>query len=382
MATPLLSRQTQVLVEKEATLGTAESLTSADGGIRLVDGSDFEHGIESEDRNIVTGSLSNIGSLVGAQAGNITIISEINTPDTITDAIEYADSLEACGMSLNQCKVITVSSVSGTFKAGETVTGGTSSATGKCAIPVITGDTKLYLYSITGTFQNAETVTGGTSTATATTGSTASNHGWAVLPISDSQVGNTVEMQKDGFAWSIKGAMANLEISSESSKRGLITFSYTGVKGTWGDKSMTTGITYNTETPPILENARAKLDTYTVVLHSVNFNLNNEVVLRPDGNAEDNGYISAYIAKRKPTVSMTLEFALAADFDFYTKFADSTKFPIQFRIGSASTKMFWLTAGEALITNLSQGNADGIATIDVEMELTGTNNNEFILFWG
>jgi len=64
---------------------------------------------------------------------------------------------------------ITIGSVSGTFVYGETVTGGTSTATGQV---IYVGPTVLQLINVTGTFQNAETVTGGTSGATATTGST------------------------------------------------------------------------------------------------------------------------------------------------------------------------------------------------------------------
>lgn len=64
---------------------------------------------------------------------------------------------------------ITIGTVSGTFAYGETVTGGTSSATGQ--VVAVTA-TELQLINVTGTFQNPEAITGGTSSATATTGST------------------------------------------------------------------------------------------------------------------------------------------------------------------------------------------------------------------
>lgn len=61
-----------------------------------------------------------------------------------------------------------ISSVSGTFVVGETVTGGTSAATG--VIYAFTSST-ITLINVTGTFLNAETITGGTSSAHAALGS-------------------------------------------------------------------------------------------------------------------------------------------------------------------------------------------------------------------
>ncbi len=56
----------------------------------------------------------------------------------------------------------------GPFQAGETVTGGTSSATGTVLIAAADGALYLYIRLLTGTFQADETLTGGTSGATAT----------------------------------------------------------------------------------------------------------------------------------------------------------------------------------------------------------------------
>ena len=62
---------------------------------------------------------------------------------------------------------VATSEGAGTFIAAETVTGGTSDATGR--FHQIDGTT-MYLSDVTGTFQAAETLTGGTSAATRTSG--------------------------------------------------------------------------------------------------------------------------------------------------------------------------------------------------------------------
>jgi len=76
---------------------------------------------------------------------------------------------------------ITYTSSSGTFSYGETITGGTSSATAKI---VHDSGTVLLVRAVTGTFQDAETITGGTSTATGTisgTPATAWQSAWVTL---------------------------------------------------------------------------------------------------------------------------------------------------------------------------------------------------------
>jgi hypothetical protein len=64
---------------------------------------------------------------------------------------------------------MTVGSVSGTFSAAETITGGTSAAT--ASITSVPSATSLAITIPSGTFSAAETITGGTSAATATVSS-------------------------------------------------------------------------------------------------------------------------------------------------------------------------------------------------------------------
>ena len=63
--------------------------------------------------------------------------------------------------------IMTVTGISGTFTQGETVTGGTSGETGTITT-AYAGSTAIPLSAVTGTFTASETITGGTSGATAT----------------------------------------------------------------------------------------------------------------------------------------------------------------------------------------------------------------------
>ena len=67
---------------------------------------------------------------------------------------------------------ISIGSITGTYSIGETVTGGTSSATG---VYISNTASTMVLKTISGTFQSGETLTGGTSSATSTSSSTLSS---------------------------------------------------------------------------------------------------------------------------------------------------------------------------------------------------------------
>jgi len=67
---------------------------------------------------------------------------------------------------------IAYTGLTGTFQVGETVTGGTSAATGTV---IYDSGTVMLVADVTGTFADAETITGGTSSASATTSGTPAN---------------------------------------------------------------------------------------------------------------------------------------------------------------------------------------------------------------
>lgn len=119
--------------------------------------------------------------------------SEIQT----TDEIDYVALQEALTTATNFV-VLTYTGLSGTFSNGETVTGGSSGATG---VLYGQGTGTMLLRSVSGTFQAAETVTGGTSaaTATASTVSAGDGKGAVLLPRSTAMVNQKLVMDQDGM---------------------------------------------------------------------------------------------------------------------------------------------------------------------------------------
>ena len=87
------------------------------------------------------------------------------------DITPLRDTTAAGDVTFNANELFVCTSISGTFTVGETITGGTSSATGTVNNFIPGTGVLVALNSRSGTFVTGETITGGSSSATATTSS-------------------------------------------------------------------------------------------------------------------------------------------------------------------------------------------------------------------
>lgn len=162
MANEHIGRRQSIGFSKEATSGSAES--TVDRWLPKVSGS-FKPQQEVAQDDGAYGVIDEVREVQTVQ--NITVV---NIEGIIRDLF-IGDILNAAFGQSFKCQAIPVSSASGAFTEGETITGGTSSATGVVKFIQKTGAAAYTLYVVpTGTFQAAETVTGGTSTSTGTVG--------------------------------------------------------------------------------------------------------------------------------------------------------------------------------------------------------------------
>lgn len=372
MANPLLVRKKQLLRKIESVAGTAETLAASDGGVRINVAGALEPDEPVQDRDIARSSLTRLGKLPGEKAGAINYQVEFNTPDSITaNPIEMKTDFRACGYTINDAKGISIGSVSGAYTRGETLTDA-SGNTGRCLIAESTGNTTLFYATISALpLQSAELITGSDSGATATSSSASANAGYYVKPVSNNQETATIRLEEDGYQWTVKGAMGNFTGTFEASRAALLDFSLQGPKHSYGDQSLTTGISYQTEQPPIMQGSGLTINGVPVVYHSITVDAGNTVVNRIDGNASDNGFIAAFISGRDPKVTISFEHVVAATLDTFGLLAAGTKVPIAFHVGSAATKKIWVFGDLSQVTNISLGDKDGLRTIDVEFSLTG-----------
>lgn len=165
-------------------------------------------------------------SCTGATAGDYISLKNANrcvvliscgTIDTsITIQLRQATTVAGAGVkALNFTSVwrqggkLAISGTAGAFTVGETVTGGTSSATG--VVYKVTS-TEMVVHTVSGTFQTAETITGGTSSATATTGSALTEDGLKMRVALTAA--NTVALTVSDQDYEIEVDLASLDVNN------------------------------------------------------------------------------------------------------------------------------------------------------------------------
>ncbi|MBI5023782.1 MAG: hypothetical protein HZC18_02145, partial [Candidatus Omnitrophica bacterium] len=150
----MLIRKRQLAAKIESVEGTAESLAAADAGLLVNFSPKANYDPQMYQRNPVRSSLTKIGKLTGKRSGGIDFSIELKGSGSLTQEPEWAKLIKACGFAINDLKKITIGAVTaGPFQHGETITGGTSLATGRVVIETATGTTTLYFVVLTGTFQ-------------------------------------------------------------------------------------------------------------------------------------------------------------------------------------------------------------------------------------
>ena len=97
----------------------------------------------------------------------------------------------------------------GTFQVGETITGGTSSATG---VLFSVTSSEMVIHTVSGTFQTAETLTGGTSSATATSTTALTNDGMKMRVAMTAA--NTVALTIANQTYEIEVDTASLDVNN------------------------------------------------------------------------------------------------------------------------------------------------------------------------
>lgn len=297
---------------------------------------------------------------------------------TIQNTLPMNWALVSSNLDVHGLARIAVGTITGTYTFGETITGGTSNATGKVMIPSTGTAGYIWFLPLTGKFQSSETITGGTSGATCTSSAAPIVHGFGVLPWSGCNEVATVEYQEDGNYWQARDAMADLSMECPANSPAFFDFSYMGSRAAIGEKAFTTGITRGTEDPPVSKNSELKLDSFLPVWSQWSFELANNVSMRPNGNAtDDTGLEGARVSAREPVVKITLEHVKASTFDFFTKLDAGTKVYFQAHIGSTISKQVWFFAPYLEFNTLPLGDAEGIRTLEVEAACTGTADDEF-----
>lgn len=368
----MLIRKRQLAAKIESVEGTAESLAAADAGLLVNFTPKANYDLQMYQRNPVRSSLTKMGKLTGKRSAGLDFSIELKGSGSLTTEPEWAKLIKACGFAINDLKKITIGVVTaGPFQHGETITGGTSLATGRVVIETANGTTTLYFVVLTGTFQTGEVLTGGTSGATATTGSVPSDAGHEIKPISSSVPSLTMGLYEDGIRKLLKGCRGTAKFNFKIGEPATVDFGFKGVEAGVSDLALLTGIDYDDVVPPVLLNAVMSCDDVSLNIGEMDIDI--ACTLAPKDKIDDEkGILSFMITERDTQGSFNPEMVLVATHDFYDKWFSNTPMVLDMAYGSVGGNKIRVYAPSIIYNKIDDADRDGIQLAQTAFDVTGS----------
>jgi len=382
----LLTQRRQIAAKAEVTPGTAVSLAAADVLIEPFELSVTEEVFKYE-RNPHGTSISANADLIGQRARRFAFTAELKGSGVAATAPKWGLFMEACKHTKKAVSSLTVGAItSGPFQHGETITGGTSGATAKVLLNTANGTTTLYIVDIVGTFSaGSETITGSVSTATATeSGGATASQGNAYYPTSVPGTAVSMASMEDGYIKSGRGVRGNCVMTGQLGTPFRGAFDFMGAEDLSQDQALFSGVDFdNTEPFPFMQ-TNLILGAFNPIFANLEINLNNQVAMREDAGVTAEGYISALVTDRRITATIDCEAELAATKNFYLEWHNRTLQYFQLTIGNVAGNIVTLVGPKVQITNVRDGDRNGIALMQLDLLFTfyneSTKDDEYCIF--
>lgn len=367
----MLTRKRQLAAKIEAVEGAAESLAAADAKI-LVYNPKVSFDVAMFERNPARPSFSNIAKIPGKRPAGLSFRLELRGSGVVATVPEWGKLLQACGFGVNALKSMDIGAVTnGPFQHGETITGGTSAATGRVVINTADGASAIMFVSISGTFQSGEVITGGTSTATATTSSAPTAVGNEFKLISENIPSLTQGSYEDGVRKLLKGSRGKVKIGFKSGEPVFLDFEFQGVEAGVADTAFLAGVTYENTKPPAFLSALFSVDAYSAKIGEMDIDVGNTLAVRDDVN-DVRGILSFAITGREVAGSFNPEMVSCASHDFHSKWFSGAEMIVDFTVGSVAGNKFRFYIPRAQYTKVEDEDRDGLQLAKSAFSLNGS----------
>ncbi|MDD5566227.1 MAG: hypothetical protein PHG31_05000 [Candidatus Omnitrophica bacterium] len=377
----MLTERRQLSGALEDQEGTLQTLAAADAKT-LVFNPVFKSNPDKHESNPARTGGSAQPQLIGKIPATVSFQVQIRGSGTATTDPDWIKYLKACGFASALLKSIPIGAVTGgPFQHGETITGGTSGATGRVIFNTATGTSPIYfVYLGTATFQSGETITGGTSGATAATSSTPSSAGRAYEPILENIISLSAGFNQDGYFEKIKGARGNAKLALTPGTVGTIDFEFSGVDAGQSAETFFEGVAYEETDPPAFKSGVVLIDSYEPMLQSLEFDVGAKLSQRDDP-TDEKGILSYALTSRKITGTLVLEMVPAATYDFRTKYHAGTEFVLDITIGTTSGNKFRIYHPRAQIIDIDKSDKDGLVQVSIQYQANGSleKNNDLAI---
>lgn len=368
---------------QETTPGTAETLASGDLLVRAREGDVWQQVSELFETGEVQASSSMRPQLPGVDSVDATMSYVLRVPTSGTPVI--GPMLESAMLEETASGAFICGSVTGgPFVVGETVTGTTSSATGKIRKTIASGGGTMFVNTVSGGPFVAELLTGSTSSATCTSTSV----GTAYQP-TDSNFGGgdskhhvTGGFNQDGLHMVSRGMLSNVQFQFDVARPVIVTQRFVGGFEEVVDKSLFDPSSYPEEdnTASRFEAITLLIDGYAATdIRSMTLTIETNPEIRQDAQNANGGVLYADYQKIMPTITLDPAQASVATYAFHAKYKAGTTFEVSWDVGTGAGNIWRFIAPVAQFTSLEMGAERNLATIPIEIGCAGTNNDEIFI---
>lgn len=223
----------QLLASREANCGIPAYIDSNSKAVEVQVSPTFNETINMIENNVARKTLTRTPNIAGLKSSelNFTAFAKGSGDETVEPA--FGIYLEGCGFESLALEKLTLSSISGVFQVGESITGAPSSAVGIVRVLPRQGDNTMYIESTSGTFSASDVLTGTTSSATATLDVTI-DAGFRYGLTSEEFQNLTIRSEEDGVICKEgNGMLGSFTLTGDNSNPASFDFTFNGRMGNY-----------------------------------------------------------------------------------------------------------------------------------------------------
>lgn len=357
------SRLSQIAIKAESVPGTAETSFANSNAPVLVYDYSISFDQQQNERVPFSPYYGAEPDIPGMRRATVTFRTEL-TPASNHSTTEppWAPFLKACGFVVDTLETVAVTSVSGEFTAGDTITD-SNTETAKVARH-LDADGTLYLYSVSDVL-SAGSITGALS-GSGTIGGDSSAIGRIYHPTSTeaSHAHSTLRVYNDGHLDVIAGALGNVTLECETGAPVALSFEFTGKLLAPDSAAVLTG-TKPATLPNTFKAVGLTLEMgsaaeFSPDFQSLSLNTGNAIDLPPNANESTGaGYSIAVIENRQSSGSIAAIATTQSDHDWLQHFQDADYGPMSFNVGSTSNQRFTIHCPRVQYMNPQEGDIVG-----------------------
>lgn len=380
----------QLGIKAESSRGVAESVSASDVPVRLRSGYAIEPDYDLIDTDEVQGVSSKTPSIIGRRGIRFSGEYVLRGSGSLSADPAIGQLWASALFVYGNAQSLDIGAVtSGPFVPGELITGGTSSGTGTVLAHCENGDSEIIYLPVSGTLQSGETITGGASGASATTSSSPTRMGTGFKPhdpgsapgYHSSIVGN-----RDGFYFQGRGCLGDLRWVFENGNPCIVSQTWEGALHSKGDQALWS-VTYpegDVVVPKFLA-AECKVGSYSpagLLRAEITWPTNPSLISDANSSSGD-GVLRADYSRGLPTASLEFDQTAASAHDFFSSFDAGSTMLLRWTHGAGGSDgtKWTFSMPAAQIRGITLGESEpSRATFRVEFGLTGSNNDE-LLIW-